>query len=284
MAMSLRIYLLLLLGTFCVSAHQFAIMPDGKNCRIMLDNELMVDKVSSGLDWDKSYSIESSNDTLQDTSRVYNVWSSDSRLDFRMEIDVSSDASQVEITTKTERQAYFPYSQSPRQLTIHIPPEFLGESCSFAGYTGDGRSVRKLEGTVDATNDMPQKQWRFFCLKTSKHEMLFDCQPIGPGEWCGLYGSGIIRGTAIIEGNTAKGISISFPNGIESFGGMTAAKLRIKIGNMSDYSKDHAITAWMVSSHLSCSAIKTIFHTHTSSSHPLWKCHCPNMERKQPPR
>lgn len=234
-----RITILSLLCAFTAQAEVFSIQPQGKDCKILYGNETVVESISGGLNRldNLPYEIMSSDTTLQDGRRIYNVWSTDKRLAFRMEIELASDGSSVEFTTKTERPAYSKEYKNPFQLSLSIPNSFLGKEATYRGYTGTGRGVNKAEGKI--ASGLPKKQWRFLVLGTSRGEFTFDCNPVGPGEWCSIYDCGVIRGTAFLEAK-AQGVSLSIPNGIGWFGGMTAGKLRIEKGGMENYAKNHA--------------------------------------------
>lgn len=236
-----RIAFALLLVASTLLADIFSIQPNGINCKVLYGKETIVENVTSGLHRkdDASYQFDSADQTLPDGRRVYNVWSVDPRLAFRLEIEVASDGSQVEFTTKTERPAYSKEYKNPSQLSLLIPGTFLGENATYQGFTGTGRGINRAEGSVSANLESKKRQWRFLVLNTSKGPFTFDCNPIGPGEWCSIYDCGVIRGTAFAT-KASSGISLSIPNGIGWFGGMTAGKLRIKKGGMENYNNDHA--------------------------------------------
>ena len=81
-----RITILSLLCAFTAQAEVFSIQPQGKDCKILYGNETVVESISGGLNRldNLPYEIMSSDTTLQDGRRIYNVWSTDKRLAFRM--------------------------------------------------------------------------------------------------------------------------------------------------------------------------------------------------------
>ncbi|MBQ9366135.1 MAG: hypothetical protein IJT83_00020 [Victivallales bacterium] len=209
----------------------------------MLEEQVVVEGLQTGLNTAKEANkpIEFSDVVLPDGRRVYNAWCAEEGYRFRTEIEVAADGNSVEITTKTEVPAYHVTQANPPQLSISLPKSLIGESANYAGYIHSSRTKAKTEGVLSKDNPLPKYAWRFFTLKTEKYELSFDCHPIGAGDFCNMADSGVIRGLAAIQ-EDENGIKISFANLLGWFGGMTAAKLRIKIGGMENFDKDHALT------------------------------------------
>ncbi|MBR4676123.1 MAG: hypothetical protein IKP00_16820 [Victivallales bacterium] len=220
-----------------------SIRPDGVNCRVMLGEQTVVGDIQTGLLAAKNAGkpIAFSDLVLPDGRRVYNAWCTEDDYRFRMEIEVAADGSSVEITTKTEVPAYRLTQANPPQLSFFVPKSLIGSSASYAGYIHSSRARVKSEGVLSEGNPLPKVAWRFLALKTQEHELTFDCHPIGAGDFCNMSDSGAIRGLALIQEN-GNGLQIDFANRLGWFGGMTAAKLRIKLGGMENFDNDHALT------------------------------------------
>ncbi|MBQ6471668.1 MAG: hypothetical protein IJJ33_06770, partial [Victivallales bacterium] len=226
-------------------AEMFSIQPNGTDCRVLLGNQVIVESIRTGLDSavQAGLPIQVQDTFLPDGRQVHNAWCKAEGHRFRLEIELAKDGSSVEFTTKTELPAYCAQGDLPPQLSLAIAGSALDQEANYCGYALHGRTVARREGSLADGQEMPDFPWRFFVLKTQNRELTFDCNPIGPGEWCAMYDNGVVRGIADIRGN-AGGLTVSFADNLKWFGGMTAAKLRIRQGGMANYAQDHALESF----------------------------------------
>ena len=240
----LRLVSILLVFASLVFAEVFSIQYNGDNCSVYLGRQLLVENVKSGLARaaQAGKTICTLGTRLNDGRQIHNAWCEDEEYRFRLEIELAADGSYVEFTTKTEIPAYcVKGGELPPQLCMDVPGYVLGNEASYCGYSGYGRAVWRREGSLSNGQKMPGYPWRFFVLNAAQgRKLTFDCNPVGPGEVCSMFENGVIKGMAQIQGNS-NGLSITFTNGLNWFGGMTAAKLRISLGGMENYAKNHAL-------------------------------------------
>ncbi len=195
-------------------AEVFSIQPNGMDCRVYLGKQLLVERIHSGLERaaQADLPIRVEDTCLPDGRRIHNAWCEADGYRFRLEIELASDGSSVEFTTKTELPAYNTRGGLPPQLSLHIPSSVLDQETTYCGYSGHGRAAIRREGSLANGQMMPGYPWRFFVLKSKGRELSFDCNPIGPGEVCSMFESGVVSGMASIRGN-ANGLDLFLPTG-----------------------------------------------------------------------
>ncbi len=240
--MKLRLAILLSCAAAClVAAGAFTLRPEDGRIQVLLDGAAL-----AWLEWcpeAKGAALRRRDEVLADGRRVFNLWHPVDSFRYRLEAVLSADGGAAEFSTVTEWPAYSG-SRASHQMSLLIPWEALGEKAAFEGYRGFARGVNLRRGTLARGRAFETSMWRFLTLRLAGGRAIsLDCNPIGPGECCASYPTGIIRGGARVA-VTDDGVRLTFPNGLDSFGGMTGAKMRLRLGGMENYDQDHAMRSF----------------------------------------
>ena len=229
-----------------LTAAQFQVIPDGNSYRILRNGRPFIHSVVSPFTWKQEtpYSKASDFQELPDGTKVWNATSTDPRLNYRMEIALEKDGTELEITFS--HSAPYPYVKKnfpPTLMGFNIVPEYF-QNAKYDVIEKNRGAFKTQSGTF-AENPLSttQSNWRELVLDNDGDSVLFDMNPIGIGDFELTYNCGVCRGMAAVIVKKDF-LTVAWPNNMYSFGGMTAGKLRIKDGTLDDYGKDHAIRAF----------------------------------------
>lgn len=229
------------------TAATYQVIPEGASCQILRNGKLFISTIENPITGSKegAYKYKVERKRLKDGSSVWNFTSIDSRLNCRMEVALLNKNSELEITVSTSRPSKMNMKTKPQPLLgLKLVPDFYCQA-EYDGLLDAGRVWNRKQGSMTNPSQFPQgKYWRYLTLRKDKDSVIFDINPIGPGDFEASNGVGICRGIAWIRA-TEKNMEIRWPNTIYSFGGMVAGKIRIKDGVFNDYYNDHALNTFM---------------------------------------
>lgn len=225
-----------------LSAAEYKLEQAGPTCRIYRNGRLLVDRVNNPflLKQDRPFSWKADEKKLPDGSRVFNFTSTDPRLNYRMEIALLRNRTEVEISASARYPAYSEPKKAQPMIGIAAEADFIRDSY-FDGYMGTGRSVNRQQGNI--AKFPKDRNWRFLTVKKGDDSILFDLNPVGAGDYCSCYPYGAINGVPPVEKDRSGRLCITYKNTILPSGGMLATKIRIKDGTMDTYKQDHALLA-----------------------------------------
>ena len=234
-------------GSLVLTGATYQVIPEGATCRILRDGKPFISTIGNPITGSKAgpYKYKVDKQTLKDGSVVWNFTSTDPRLNCRMEVALLKGGSELEITASTSRPAKTDMRTKPQPLLgFKLAPEFYRDA-EYDGLMDNTRVWNRKKGSLTDFSKFPfRKYWRYLTLRKGDDSVIFDINPIGPGDFESNSGVGICRGIAWIQADE-KGMEIRWPNTIYSFGGMVAAKMRIKDGRFEDYHNDHALKTFM---------------------------------------
>ena len=166
-----------------------------------------------------------------DGTTIFNVWSEDLESRFRTEIAIDAEGSQVELTFISEAPAFHPHTRHPKTVKLQLPFARF-QNATFEGYAGRATAENRKNGILKA--DTPKGSllgtgWRFIAFQKGEDNLVFDFNPIGPGDFISIYNMGAIRGNWTVARNGAY-LEMIGGSTLPEIGGMTGAKLRIMEG------------------------------------------------------
>jgi len=243
-------FLLLLVFAALPLWAKFEVKEIDGNFTLWHDGKLMLSAIETytGKSWTPPEGTRKSEAMLPDGSKVYQLWNENDNYKFRREIAVMANGT-VEITMAGEAAAF--NSNLTRMVQIRVPFEAVkGEK--FQALRDDGRKWLPVDGCFApdmADGGLPTRPYRFFCVNINNKPIIFDFLSQGAGDYCTGYGTGAIRG---IWSATKRGNEIIFNTGstLPWYGGFTGAKLVIREGKFTDYSKLHAQKTFVYNYHL----------------------------------
>lgn len=231
--------------TLNVAAGDFAVEKTADNYRIQYRGKPLIEAVTTTIG-DKAFGDhpEFSETTLPDGRKAFNVWSRTPETRFRQEIVLSPNAEEVEITFLTERTSGC--GPTARQLTVAVPWSQVA-GLSYHGLTGRTTNVKPLSGTIagdlpDNRSLVPGVAFRQLALSDGKDfQLVFDCNPLGVGDFLSDYSGNSIRGLWGIYRHGDR-LELVAGDNLTNQGGHVGGKLRIYAGTAADYGRYHAQT------------------------------------------
>ena len=232
--------------SFPLSGGIFEVRKNGLDFSVFYRGQELVRSILSSNMEAPDENIRSSEVTMPNGSRVWNIWREDTACRIRQEIALAADGSSVEISMKGEA---VPYSEkSSRMLHLSVPTQLLAGK-KYAGLMQNGRSWNPAQGIFDLRS-MPQGavnnvRWRYFTVSDGKDfNVVFDVNPIGAGDYTSMYSAGAIKGVWDIELGK-KELILRGGSHLNGIGGMTGAKIVLREGVMEeDYFKHHALKSY----------------------------------------
>jgi len=184
-----------------------------------------------------------------DGTHLYQLWNENPETRFRCEVAVRPDL--VEITMVGEAPAFA--AQLNRELRLSIPYDALRHA-PYRALAGNGREFRETKGEFPGNPPremLPGSPFRFLATKVYGTDMIFDFMPLGAGDYCTTYKTGVIRGVWVVTGGRdKKTLRLSCGASQPWFGGFTGTKIVIREGEFKDYDKLHALRTFKYGDHL----------------------------------
>ncbi|MBE6366741.1 MAG: hypothetical protein E7052_02375 [Lentisphaerae bacterium] len=223
----------------------FEVRKNGNDFAVLYKGQTLIKSLtSSALNQAGDPEVKSTFQTLQDGSKVWNLWREDTDNCIRQEIVLSSDAAQLEISMKGEAR---PNPRQPdRIMTLQIPMQLI-DGMAYRGLKVNTRSWNPGQG-IFSSQKTPQGAldkvtWRYLTISDNKDfNVVFDLNPIGPGEYMSQYNRGVIRGVWDVVRNQ-QFLTLRGGSNLAGLGGMTGCKIVIREGVMDkDYPAHHALS------------------------------------------
>ena len=177
-----------------------------------------------------------------DGSTVFNVWNEELESRFRTEVAINAEGTEVEITFIAEAPAFHKETRTPKTLKLQMPFARFQDG-KFEGYAGRATAEVLKNGVLAANTpkgSLLNTAWRFMAIEKGDDKLVFDMNPLGPGDFISIYNMGAIKGVWTVARNGAN-IELIGGSRMGNIGGMTGAKIRIKEGDMATYDKIHAL-------------------------------------------
>ena len=215
------------------------------NGRVLISGLKMVLTPGEALPADTRTSCEK----RPDGTHLYWLWNENPETRFRCEVAVRPDL--VEITMAGEAPAFA--TQLDRELQLFLPYEAF-RNVPYRALAGNGREFREVKGVFPEQppkEGLPDIPFRFLAANICGSDLIFDFMPLGAGDYCTTYKTGVIRGVWMVTRGRNKD-SLRFSCGAMQpwFGGFTGTKLVIREGKFKDYDKLHALRKFHYGDHL----------------------------------
>jgi len=215
------------------SADKFRIMRGGK---LFLDDlHVIIGAYRFGI------AHESEKQLLPDGRQAWNIWSNDEKSRFRLEIVLSCDKKELEISFASAMQAY---GENSGRVVRMLMPWSVADGAGFTMLLDNGRRWNEFTGkfSPDSLNWVKRSRFTALELKDSSC-ILLDSNPRGAGDENSMYSRGVVRGFNTVE-PLAAGIRLTGGSSFDQTGGMIAWKMVIRPGVFADYSKHHALKSF----------------------------------------
>lgn len=251
MKRSLLIPCSLLLAGPLVAAGPFALKSSGTANQIFYRGEPLVESIVSKVlpEGDFTPDTQTSLAPLADGGWVSNLWSETADCRFRQEVAVHPGGRTVEITFMTENAAHqgFP----GKQLDVVIPYSLV-EGATYQAYATNSRQIEEITGQFTAATPdgiVGGRKVRFLAIQKGGLKLIFDLNPLGPGDYINNYQQSSVRGIWDIVREGDK-LILRQQSSLPPDGGLTGAKLCIREGVFSDYDRYHALRRFHYDDHL----------------------------------
>ena len=238
----------LLAVSMTLVAQPFRIQDDPQGgFRILYRGETLVSEIATSVCSDAvPLKSKTARVAQPDGGVAYQVWCEEEGFRFRTEIAVNGAGTQVEITFLTEAPAYHAEVKLSKWLRLTLP--FAPwEGAAFEGLVGRATAETRRDGVLSAQTPegrLLSSDWRFLTLRKGDRRLLFDFNPVGPGDFISIYSFGAVKGLWSVQ---RFGGNLRFIGGsvLPEYGGLTGAKVRIREGGMEDYDDLHALRKFM---------------------------------------
>ncbi|MBE6367464.1 MAG: hypothetical protein E7052_06075 [Lentisphaerae bacterium] len=228
-----------------VAAGDFKLTADGNFGKISYKNAPFIESVTTRVLKSVYFAADAQKSMadLPGGGQVFNVWSQNPASLFRQEVAVYPDSSGrdvVEITYMAENPARKGYRGKSMEVTL---PYSFFEGASYRAYTINSRQVKEIKGVFDAKlpdGALGKTPIRFLAIEKGDTKLIFDLNPIGPGDYMNNYRQSAVRGIWDVVRRGNKLVFVQ-KTSLPEFGGVTGTKMRIMPGTFEDYDKLHAL-------------------------------------------
>lgn len=232
-------------AALAAAAGDFTLESTGQDTRVTYRGKPLVKSVTTQVLKNGKFAPDAkfSSAVLPDGSKVFNIWSENHASDFRQECALSADGNVVEITYAAFNDANNRYQRKTLELVL---PYELFEGGKFEALYGNGRRFNKCEGSFDPTlksGAIYPQPLRFMAVTKGDMKLIFDFNPLGPGDYIHGWQQGNIRGVweVLREGDN---LILRQRTSLAATGNMTGSKIRIMRGSFEDYFKLHALKTY----------------------------------------
>ncbi len=245
----------------------------GGHFRILYRGSVLLEDVAPVVAEDgDEIALKDSFQKLEDGTQVWNFWNEELETRFRMEVASPAAGDHVEISLLGEAPAY---PKSPNRLLEARMQYADWKGAEYRGYVGLARTGNREEsGTLgdelDDSSPLHRFVWRWLALDGGdERRIVFDLDPIGPSNASPSYPTGVIRGCWQIR-KKGEGIVFTGGNRVTESGGLTGAKLVIREGVCSDFSKIHAISKFNYNQHIAATTMDSFGAKTTGAKYFHW--------------
>ncbi len=229
----------------------FSVEEKGGDFQVLHRGKVLMESVVASSLPDGGLGLEpkASKAVLPDGTRVWNRWSEHRDTRIRLEVALKGDGSSVEITMVGECEAYAKYRS--RGLELRMPGEAVA-GCSYEGLIQTGREWQTDQGTMASgkarRGRIGRGQWRYLGFRggdAAASGVVFDFNPIGPGEDGLSYVTGVFRGIFLVAWEKDGRVRVAGGGTQKERGGMVGAKLVLREGEFAtDYPAHHALRTY----------------------------------------
>ncbi len=229
-------------GAVNLPAGDFELTATGRDAQISYRGQPFITAVATQVTEKGNFTpnTRTAQSALPGGGRAFNVWNPDPVNRFRQEIALhGNNANKVEITFIAENSAFQGYAR--KGMSIELPYAFF-EGAKYRALATNGRVVDQLEGTFSP--DLPdgvlgKKKIRFLAIEKGDLKLIFDFNPLGPGDYMNNYQMNAMRGIWDVVRSQDK-LRFIQQTSLAPEGAMTGSKLCILPGTFEDYGKLHA--------------------------------------------
>ncbi|MBE6381268.1 MAG: hypothetical protein E7047_10110 [Lentisphaerae bacterium] len=242
--------LLLPVAGSAADSGKLSVVQTREKFRILHNDKILLDDLHVAVGNDRfGTAPEFDEKILPDGRKVWNVWSRDEKSLFRLELALSQDSRELEISFSASTKAY---GRTGARVVRMVMPWSVAKNARYRMLLDNGRSWNPAEGVFTPGEINWNKRSRFTALSLADgSDILLDSNPRGAGDENSMYSRGVVRGFKSVAPK-ADGVHLVGGSSFDKTGGMIAFKMVIRPGKFEDYDKFHALKSFKYTQSLPC--------------------------------